>query len=100
MKGFLVRKGVRASEKRVSDALKAVAPTHHARRRNRTAEQRNPVTYSAEYFGHKLHMDQNEKLVMYGVTEYAAIDGYSGMIVAFITMPIKNAITIYESLFE
>ena len=33
--------------------------------------------YEAHHFGDKLHLDQNEKLVMYGVTEVLAIDGYS-----------------------
>ena len=67
---------------------------------NSTARQLNPVPYSAEYFGHKVHIDQNEKLVMYGVTHVCARDGYSGKVVAFITMPIKNNIEIYEHLFR
>ena len=33
-----------------------------------TARQINPFPYHASYFGHKLHVDQNEKLVMFGVT--------------------------------
>ncbi len=40
---------------------------------------------------------QNEKLVMYGV---CAVDGYSGKIVQFITMPVKNNLEIYEHLFR
>jgi hypothetical protein len=43
---------------------------------------RNPVPYEAEYFGHKMHMDQNEKLVMFGVTHVIAVDGYSCKVVA------------------
>ena len=35
-------------------------------------------------------MDENEKLVMYGVTHVCAKDGYSGKVVGFITMPVKN----------
>ena len=27
----------------------------------------NPIPYKADYPGHKLHIDQNEKLVMYEV---------------------------------
>lgn len=57
-------------------------------RSTRTECQTNPIIYCAEYFGHKLHIDQNKKLVMYGVTHICAIDGYSGMIVGFITTPI------------
>jgi len=37
----------------------------------------NPVPYRANYFGEKLHFDQNEKLVTYGVTHVLAVDGYS-----------------------
>ena len=45
-------------------------------------------------------MDQNEKLVMFGVTHICAIDGYSGRIVAFITMPVKNDVEIYEEIYR
>lgn len=47
----------------------------------------NPVVYRANYFREKLHFDQNEKLVMYGVTHVLAVDGYSRKIVGFVTMP-------------
>ena len=47
-----------------------------------------------------MHIDQNEKLVMYGVTHVCARDGYSGMIVAFTTMPIKNNLEIYEHVYK
>ena len=40
--------------------------------------------------GHKLHIDQNEKLVMFGVTHIIAVDGYSKKIVANATMPVKK----------
>ena len=43
-------------------------------------------------------MDQNEKMVMYGVTHVMAVDGYSRKIVGMVTMPVKNAITIYHTL--
>ena len=45
-------------------------------------------------------MDQNEKMVMYGVTHVMAVDGYSRKIVGMVTMPVKNAITIYHTLFR
>ena len=48
----------------------------------------NPKVYKADYFGHKLYVNQNEKLAMYGVTH--ARDGYSGMITGYTTMAIKN----------
>ena len=56
------------------------------------SKQTNPVPYQADYFGHKLHCDQNEKMVMYGVTHVAAVDGWSGMIVGFVTMPINTTL--------
>ncbi|KAF3843124.1 hypothetical protein F7725_001973 [Dissostichus mawsoni] len=55
-----------------------------------------PVPYSAEYMGHKLHIDQNEILVMYGVTHVLAVDGFSSNIVSHSTMPVKNNLTIYQ----
>ena len=58
------------------------------------------MPYSAEYFGQKLHIDQSEKLVMYGVTHIAAIDGYSGKLVGFISMPVKKNIEIYSNLYR
>ena len=68
--------------------------------RDTTARHTNPVPYYAEYFGHKLHIDQNEKLVMYGVTHICAVDGYSSKIVGFVTMPIKNNLEIYAHLYQ
>ena len=56
--------------------------------------------YEAHHFGDKLHLDQNEKLVMYGVTEVLAIDGYSRKVVGFIIIPVKNAVLIYDKLFR
>lgn len=64
------------------------------------ARNLNPVPYEAEYVGHKLHMDQNEKLCMFGVTHVVAIDGYSKKIVGHSTMPIKNNLTIYEEVYR
>lgn len=60
----------------------------------------NPIQYVADYFGHKLHIDQNEKLVMFGATHVIAVDGYSGKIVSFATMQVKNNLTIYDEIFR
>ena len=60
----------------------------------------NPKFYKAVYFGRKLHVDQNEKLVMYGVTHVVARDRYSGMITGYTTMAIKKNLTIYEKMFR
>ena len=77
-----------------------MAPEYHALRQQTAARRANPIPYYAEYFGHKLHVDQNEKLVMYGVTHVAAIDGFSGKVVRTSTMPIKNNQLIYEQIFR
>ena len=50
------------------------------------ARQINPVPYSADYPRRKMHIDQNKKLVMYGATHVAAVDGYSGVILGLVTM--------------
>ena len=49
---------------------------------------------------YKLHIDQNEKLVMYGVTHIGAVDGFSGKIVGFVSMPLKNNVEIYTHLYK
>lgn len=99
MTGILASQGYRASEVRVGDSLRRVNPGYHHQRQARTYRQINPALYRADYFGHKMHIDQNEKLVMFGVTHVCAIDGYSGKIVAFTTMPVKNNVTIYEQIY-
>ena len=58
----------------------------------------NPPTYTARFFVDKLHLDQNEKLAMYGVTHVIAVDGFSRKLVRMITNPVKNPITIYNAL--
>ena len=52
----------------VGRALKRVNPKQHRERQTSITLHLNPMLYFAEYFGNKLHLDQNEKLVRYGVT--------------------------------
>ena len=92
--------GITAGDKRIGKALSIVSPLYQVQRNTNTARQTNPYPYHADYFGHKLHMDQNEKLAMYGLTEVSACDGYSGKIVAFATMPVKNNVLIYENVYR
>ena len=99
MTGLLASSGFKIAEKRIGASLKKVHPVYHHRRMTRTQAMINPIPYSAKYFGEKLHIDQNEKIVQFGVTHVCAIDGFSGMIVGFVTMPIKNNIIVYEDLF-
>ena len=100
IKGLLDSKGVYIREGKVAESLKRVDPQAYARKSNNTVDRTNPVPYHASGFGHKLHLDQNEKLVMFGVTHVLAVDGYSGMIVSHVIMPIKNNLLIYEHIYR
>lgn len=90
--------GVIVGEQRVRSSMRRITPTYIERRRQHTYRQLNPAPYNAEYTGHKMHINQNEKLVRFGVTHVAASDGYSGKILSIITMLVKNPILIYEDL--
>ena len=97
MTGYVRQKhNVAIAEKRVGVALSMVSPRYTAQRRTSTTRAVNPIPYRADHFGHKFHIDQNERLVMYGVTHVAAINGYSRFVVAGKVMPIKNNLTIYR----
>ena len=99
MTGYVRQKHkVAIAEKRVGAPLSLVSLRHTARRRTSTTRAVNLIPYRADYFGHKMHIDQNEKLVMYGVTHVAAIDEHSRFAVAGTTMPIKNNLTIYREI--
>ena len=65
-----------------------------------TGRQMNPKCYHAEFFGHKLHVDQSGKLVIFGSTHVCAIDGYSSKIVGLITLLVKNNYRIYADMFQ
>ncbi|XP_052390355.1 uncharacterized protein LOC128026983 [Carassius gibelio] len=99
MTGYLVSKGVKASEGRVGQLLRSINQPYHIARYN-GCRNINPVPYSADYMGHKLHIDQNEKMVMFGVTHVAAIDGFSSKIVGHSTMPVKNNLVIYQDVYR
>ncbi|XP_055360765.1 uncharacterized protein LOC114847823 [Betta splendens] len=99
MTGYLKYKGVHACEERVGKALQAIQPQNHEARQH-GARNLNPTPYRADYMGQKIHIDQNEKMVMYGVTHVVAIDGFSGKLVAHSTMPIKNNLTIYDEIYR
>ena len=96
---MLCSKGYNISERRISQSLIRVAPESYEQRRQDTHDKLNPIPYVARYYGHKLHIDQNEKLMQFGVVHVLARDGYSGKIVSFSTMPVKNNIFIYESVY-
>ena len=45
-------------------------------------------------------MDQNEKLGMFGCTHVLGVDGFSGKVVAWKSMPVKNNLMIYDSVYR
>ena len=94
MHGFLASSGIRVCEGRVRQALQSVAPNEQADLSRLARRQFNPVPYMANRFGEKINLDQNEKLVRYGVTHVLAIDGFSRKVVGFISLSVKNAIEI------
>ena len=66
LKGYIKSKNNKTiSQRRRSAALKHVDPLHQQARNNIIARMLNPIPYQAYYFGEKLYLDQNEKLVMY-----------------------------------
>ena len=96
MTGCVCSKGLGLSGNQVSKLLRRVNPVSHSRRREDMVRRQNPVPYYAQYFGNKLHCDQNEKLAMYGCTFFAISDGCSSKIVRLFSMPKKNAVIIYS----
>ena len=87
MTGYLRQKlGTAISQNPVGAALAKVHPGNHRKRQNKSEKQTNPILYRADYFGHKLHLDQNEKLV---ITYVVAINGHSCFVVAASTSPIN-----------
>ena len=100
LKGCLSSKGISTSERKLKNVLPRISPQWHMARQQNSHERSNPSIYIANYFGHKLHIDQNEKLVNYGVTYVLARDGYSGKIVGAAIMPQKNNEIIYEDVYR
>ena len=99
LKGYIQSKGVLVSERKLKSALPRMSPQwHHARQQN-SHERSNSSIYVARYFGHKLHLDQNEKLIHYGVTYVLARDGFFEIIVGAAVMQRKNKI-IYDEVYR
>ena len=100
LSGLLRSDGIVVGEQRVRRAMANVTPGYVEHRQQHTHRLLNPVPYYAQYHGHKLHLDQNEKLVRFGVTHVAASDGFSGKLLGIVSMPVKNCIAIYDELYR
>ena len=100
MCGLLASQGVKVAENRIGKALQQINPSYQQARRSRANRRFNPILYHASRFSDKFHIDQNEKLVMYGVTHICARDGFSGKVVGFVSMPVKTNVEIYGILFR
>ena len=86
-------------ERQVGQVLQSINSVASNQRKVKAGRSFNPRVYSAEYFSHKIHFDQNEKLGMYGTVHVCARDWYSGMIVMFATIPIKNCLTTNDQIY-
>ncbi|KAL1252312.1 hypothetical protein QQF64_020108 [Cirrhinus molitorella] len=94
MTGYLAAQGVYASEVRVGRTLAQMhEPYHQARCQG--ARNLNPVPYNAEYVGHKLHMDQNEKLCK-GIPTLLARDGCKARISEQLLPSASDAADLYR----
>ena len=88
------------SQRRISWALRAVAPMEHEARARDLLIRTNPVPYFAPYFGFKAHLDQNEKIGQdYGCTHVLMIDGCSRLIVGYTSIPIKSMSMCFAQLY-
>ena len=77
MHELLCSRGICVSQSRLAAAMQRIAPIPYSTRQHDTQRLMNPFPYQAMYFGQKIHLDQNEKCAMFGVTHVVAIDGYS-----------------------
>ena len=96
LSGSLRSNGYSFGERQVGRALQSIKFVPSSQRKVKAGRSLNPRVYSAEYFGHKIHYDQNKKMRMHGAVHVCARDGFSGMIVEFATMAIKNCLTIHD----
>lgn len=54
------------------------------------------MPYNSQYFGHKLHVDLNEKLVDFNCLLVGAIDGFSGKLLSYFTIHRKNCVNVCQ----
>lgn len=99
LKGYMLSRGFSILEGHLRSGVPQIAGPQRIQRQLGQVDCTNPCLYHADYFSEKLHIDQNEKLSMYGVTYLVARDGYSGKISTGAVMPHENNITMYDKAF-
>jgi len=68
---------IHVSEHRIAESLSPAAPIQHQQCQQSTLQLMNPIPYRVTAHREKLHLDQNEKVIVYEMTHVVAIDGYS-----------------------
>ena len=99
-KGFLRSQGIYIGTKKIAQLQRLLAPKEVQLRKEQAEAAFNPEPYYAHSFGHKIHIDQNEKLVAFGVVHVVATDGYSRMALQAHTMAVKNNLAIYTGIWQ
>ena len=77
MTDLLPAEGIRVCQLKVGHSLQRIDPDNHRKRYELTYRLTNPIPYHSTYCGEKLHIDQNEKLVLFGVTHVCACSGWT-----------------------
>ena len=89
------------SQKRVSRALRNVAPVANEARARDLIDRTIQIPYYSPYFGYKCHLDQNEKIGQdYECTHIVLNDGCSRLVAGFVSLHMKNPILIYKFVFR
>ena len=100
MHGVMKAKGINVVETKTGKKLGEFNPEAQRKRQNVADRSLNPKIYNAEYFGHKIHYHQNEKLGMFGIVHACAQAGFSGKADRHATMARKNNLVIYEEIYS
>ena len=97
---LLHSEGVHVRQQRLGRSVSRTYPLALPQRSHNVRRAMNPIPYRAKFYGENIHLDQNEKLVLYGIVHFVAVDSYCRKIVGFLTMSRKNPITIYNTVFR
>ncbi|KAK7879706.1 hypothetical protein WMY93_033589, partial [Mugilogobius chulae] len=100
MTGYLSSVGV-GQRKTELESPKGGAPTlQRISLSGNGARNLNPIPYYAGYMGHKLHIDQNEKLVMLEQPMFWPLMASVAKLLLKPPMPVKNNLVIYDQIYR